>query len=315
MVAITAELANFAASVPGSVGICAQHVETQQRVEYNAETRFPMASTFKVPLAAYVLALVDRGDLHLDQLIEVLPGDICPGSGIIQSLLFHPGLHLSIANLLELALVISDNTASDVLLRVAGGPERVTHFLREHDLAEIHLDRFTRQLVADKYGLNDLALPGNWSLEQFRARYDRLTSAQLSAAAAAFSGDERDTTTTAAMTDLLVGLATADILSQGNRTFLLAVMQRCQTGASALRGMLPPGVPVAHKTGTLTEVVANDVGIITLPENAGSVAIAVCVKSPEAQGDPASSCQRVIAHSARALYDYYRFQETAPANV
>lgn len=306
---ITTELANIAATLPGIVGICAQHVESQHRIDYNADARFPMASMFKLPLAVYLLALVERDDLQLDQLVEVLPSDISPGSGMIQTILFHPGLHLSITNLLELALVISDNTASDVLLRVAGGPSSVTQFLREHGIPDMRLDRFTKQLVADKYGLNELALPGNWSLETYRARFDQLTPAQLSAAATAFSGDERDTTTPAAMTTLLVRLATADIVSPDHRDLLLAVMQRCQTGAGAIKGMLPPGVQVAHKTGTLTEVVANDAGVITVPDNGGSVAITVCIKSPAAQGDAASSCQRLIAHCARAIYDYYRFQQ------
>jgi beta-lactamase class A len=90
---------------------------------------------------------------------------------------------------------------------------------------------------------------------------------------------------------------------------LLEIMQRCQTGAGAIKGMLPATAQVAHKTGTLAEVVANDVGIITLPDNAG--AIAVSVKSPEAQSEATSACQRVIAQSARAVYDYYRFQSQA----
>jgi beta-lactamase class A len=271
-----------------------------------------MASAFKVPLAIYALALVDRGFLQLDQLIEVLPSDISPGSGIIQSLLFHPGLQLSLANLLELTLAISDNTASDVLLRLVGGPQRVTQFLREHGLSDIRLDRFAKQLVADRYGLSEVASLDDWSLERFRTRFNRLTPTELSAAAAAFSSDERDTMTPAAMTALLVRLAASDLLTADRRALLLEIMQRCQTGAGAIKGMLPPEVQVAHKTGTLAEVVANDVGIITLPDNSGHLAIAVCVKSPDVQSDATSACQRVIAHSARAVYDYDRFQSSTP---
>jgi beta-lactamase class A len=188
----------------------------------------------------------------------------------------------------------------------------VTQFLREHDLHDIHLDRFTKHLVADKYGLGELVPPGDWSLERFRTRFQQLTAAELSAAAAAFSDDQRDTMTPAAMTDLLVKIATPGLLSVGNRAVLLEIMQRCQTGSGAIKGMLPPETLVAHKTGTLAEVVANDVGIVTLPDGAGQLAIAVCVTSPEAQSDAASACQRVIAHSARAVYDYYRFRSTTP---
>jgi beta-lactamase class A len=273
--------------------------------------RFPMASVFKLPVAVCLLTLVECRRLQLDQLIDVQPGDISPGSGMIQSLLFHPGLQLSIANLLELTLVISDNTASDVLLRVIGGPGAVTQFLHEHNLHAIRVDRFTKHLVADKYGLGEFAPPGDWSLERYRRRFAQLTAAELSAAAAAFSDDQRDSMTPAAMTDLLVQIATPGLLSARHRSVLLEIMQRCQTGAGAIKGMLPPETPVAHKTGTLAEVVANDVGIITLPDNTGQLTIAICVASPEAQSDPASACQRVIAHSARAVYDYYRFRSSA----
>jgi beta-lactamase class A len=302
------ELARIAAAVRGTVGICAEHIETRQRVGYNAGARFPMASVFKVPVAACLLALSDRERLQLGELVDVQPSDISPGSGIIQSLLFHPGLRLSLTNLLELALAISDNTASDVLLRVAGGPQAVTAFLREHDLHDIRLDRFTKHLVADKYGLGELTPPHDWSLERFRSRFERLTPAELSAAAQAFAEDPRDSTTPAAMTDLLVKIASTDLLSAGSRALLLEIMHRCQTGAGAIKGMLPPDIPVAHKTGTLAEVVANDVGIITLPGDAGHLAIAVCVKSPDALSDADSACQRAIAHSARAVYDFFRFR-------
>jgi beta-lactamase class A len=310
MNAIHAELAHIATTVRGTVGICVQHIESQHRITYNADMRFPMASVFKLPLAVYLLALADRGRLQLDQLIEVRRSDICPGSGLIQSLLFHPGLLLSLANLLELTLAISDNTASDVLLQLVGGPQQVTQFLHENNLAAIRLDRFTKHLVADKYGLGGLTPPDDWSLERFQKRFEGLTPAQHSEAAAAFSNDERDTMTPAAMTALLVKIVDTDLLTPVHRATLLEIMQRCQTGTGALKGMLPPDTPVAHKTGTLAEVVANDVGIITLPQAAGHLAIAVCVKSPDAQSDAASACQRVIAHSTRAVYDYYRFRSS-----
>lgn len=311
MDSITTELAHIATTVRGTVGICAQHIQSQHRIAYNAPARFPMASTFKLPLAVYLLTLVERGFFQLDQLIEVRSADTSPGSGLIKSLLFHPGLLLSLANLLELTLVMSDNTASDVLLRLVGGPQSVTRFLRENGLQDIRLDRFTKLLVVDKYGLQDLISPDAWSLERFRTRFNQLTPAEQSAAAAQFSQDERDTTTPAAMTDLLIKIVTTDILSAEHRAMLLEVMQRCQTGTGAIKGMLPPGTLVAHKTGTLAEVVANDIGIITLPDTTGHLAIAVCVKSPEAQSDAASACQCVIAHSARAVYDYYRFRSNA----
>ena len=307
MEAIHQEFTQLANSIIGTVGICVQHVESGQRIEYNADSRFSMASVFKLPVVVHVLSLVDQGQLSLDQLIEVHPADLCPGSGIIQALLFHPGLILSVRNLIELTMVISDNTASDILLRSAGGPLAVTQFLQNNSIRDIRIDRFTKYLVADKYGFTGLGTGENWSIEQFHKLFEQLTPEKARAAAGIFTEDERDTMTPAAMVALLMKVCTTELLTSTSRDLLLSVMQRCQTGEGAIKGMLPPGAVVAHKTGTLAAVAANDVGIITLPGEAGHLAIAVCVKSPDANADASSACQRVIAHSARAVFDYFLF--------
>lgn len=85
---------------------------------------------------------------------------------------------------------------------------------------------------------------------------------------------------------------------------LLDIMLRCETGAVRLKGLLPPGVPVGHKTGSLGIGVANDVGIIDLPDGAGHVVVAVFVK--ESTRDVAAQ-ERTIAQIARVAYDYFTF--------
>ncbi len=112
--------------------------------------------------------------------------------------------------------------------------------------------------------------------------------------------------TPAAMVNLLVKIYTADLLSPSSQTLLLSMMERCQTGEGALQGMLPAGTIVAHKTGSLIGVVANDAGIITLPDEAGHLAATVCVQSPEAgsESESAPVCRRIIAQVARSAYDY-----------
>lgn len=307
MNAIDQELSRLANSVSGTIGIGVQNIETGQSIQFNAGLRFPMASTFKVPIAVYVLFLVERGQLSLDQMVEIHPGDLSPGSGTIQSLLYQPGVILSLRNLIELSLVISDNTANDVLLRLVGGPLAVSGFLKEIGINDIRIDRFTKYLVAEKYGFPELTTHDNWSLEQYRKLFEQLTPEKAKAAALAFAEDDRDTMTPAAMVELLVKVYTTEILNSRSRDFLLNVMQRCQTGEGAIKGMLPPGIVVAHKTGTLKEVVANDIGIIYLPGGGDHLAIIACVKSPEASGEASSECQRVIAHAARAVYDYFLF--------
>ncbi len=286
-----------------------QHLESGRRIDFNATVRFPMGSVFKIPIAARVLSLVDSGLVALDQTLPVLASDQSPGSGIIQSLLYKPGLCLSLENLLELALVVSDNTANDVLLRLVGGPAAVTQFLRANQIQGIRIDRLTKQILADKYGLAGLGENGAWSLESYDAGLQGLTAEEMQRAAARFAQDDRDTMTPAAMVELLGKISMTDLLTLSSRTLFLSIMERCRTGEGALKGMLPPGTVVAHKTGSLIGVVANDVGIITLPGEAGHLAIAVCVQSSETKSESESSslCWRIIAHVARAAYDYFLF--------
>ena len=81
-------------------------------------------------------------------------------------------------------------------------------------------------------------------------------------------------------------------------------MRRCETGLARLKGMLPDGTDVAHKTGTIGGT-TNDVGIMSLPNGAGQVAIAVFVK---ASARPGAERERVIAQVARAVHDYFLYR-------
>jgi len=75
-------------------------------------------------------------------------------------------------------------------------------------------------------------------------------------------------------------------------------------GRRTLEGLAAFGTEIAHKTGTIGGS-TNDVGIVTLPDDAGHVAIAVFVKSSDKE---TSVSERVIAEVARAVHDYFLFQ-------
>lgn len=118
-----------------------------------------------------------------------------------------------------------------------------------------------------------------------------------------FNADPRDTSTPEAMARLLEKLWRGELLSQASTALLLDIMTRCQTGENRIKGFLPPGIAVAHKTGTIGGT-TNDVGIITLPEEAGHIALAVFVKESEAE---VAERERAIAQIARGVYDYFLF--------
>src|SRR6185312_1866154 len=100
----------------GIVRVSAIHIESGRQVSLRGAESFPMASAFKLPVAVQIMSMVDDGRLTLDKMVSLTPQDLHPGSGRLTELFFHPGVSLSIANLLELAIVISDNTAADLLL-------------------------------------------------------------------------------------------------------------------------------------------------------------------------------------------------------
>lgn len=293
----------IAATGKARVGVCARQLRTGQSIRFNPEQRFAQASVYKLPIAIQLLRCVEAGQFTLDNKIEVLDTDISPGSGMIKDNLL-PGATLSLQNLLSLTLRVSDNTASDILLRLAGGANAVSAWLQSVNLSDIRVDRTTKQMLADFYGVATPASATEWSIQTYRARYNALSDETKRAAQSAFLTDERDTCTPQAMVMLLVKLQRGLLLNPTHTDLLLTYLRTSQMSPGRIKGLLPPGTGVAHKGGTLGDCVINDVGLIRLPDQAGEVALSIFSK-----GAPKSlpEQERIIAHIARSLYDYFLF--------
>jgi beta-lactamase class A len=263
-----------------------------------------MASSFKVPIAVELLRRVDAGELSLDQMVTLAPGDLHPGSGTLTGLFNKPGVSLSIRNLLELMLLISDNSATDVLLECAGGGTAVTARMRALGIAGIDVSRSTVELIADWAGVKSPPPARERSPEVWGRLFQAVPDSDKKAAAEAFDKDARDTATPDAMVDLLARIQGKSLHKPETAELLLDIMRRCQTGEARLKGILPESTVVAHKTGTIGGT-TNDVGIVTLPQGTGQVAIAVFVKSST---KPLAEREKVIAQIARAVHDFFLFR-------
>ena len=89
---LEAQVASLAKVSRGTVGVAVVHLETGRSVYLNRGEAFPMASTFKVPIAVQFLSRIDRSEVRLDSMIAIQPGDLHPGSGTLTELFNQPGV-------------------------------------------------------------------------------------------------------------------------------------------------------------------------------------------------------------------------------
>ena len=299
-------IARLAETSGGTVGVSAIHIETGRRVSYNAQMRFPMASVYKMPIALQALRRIDRGEIRLSDTVTVTPRDFRPGYSPLINFAHNTPVTLTVERLIELMLGDSDNTASDLALRLAGGAEAVGAFMRELGVGGIDVSISETPLMFVMNGARELPPESEWSLAHFERLQAHASAEQRREGIARFNADPRDTATPEAMANLLSLISRGELLSPASRELLLRVMRETTTGAARLRGLLPVGTIVAHKTGTFGNAgTTNDVGIITLPDSAGRIAIAVFVKQSTRD---IPERERAIAEIARTIYDFFLLQ-------
>jgi beta-lactamase class A len=266
---LTDRFADAAARSGGRLGVCARPLDTGAAAQLNGHERFPMQSVYKLPIAMAVLDQVERHAVRLDQTVTLSARDMA-------DVHFHSplrdrfpdgGVDVTVRDLIRAAIVDSDGVASDALYALAGGGPRITAYLRGIGIHDIDVVATERDMASDE-----------------QVQY-------------------RNSATPCAAVDLLRALDGGRVPSAA-RQLLLADLTDSVPGPHRIKGQLPAGTPVAHKTGTdgtrngLTRA-TNDIGIVTLP-GGRRLAIAVFVKDSTA--DEAAR-ERAIASAARAAYD------------
>lgn len=298
---LRSEITRIAEPLQGVVGVAAWRLDGRgPRVLVNADQAFPMASTFKVAVAGTILSKVDRHEISLGQLVPVEHAMVVDSEGLAQTFK-HPGVSVSVLNLLELMLTVSDNTATDHLTKLAGGPAAVTAWVRTQGIDGLRVDRDTAGLIRDFYHMPSGSFPE--ALEAAEKADPKLEE-KGDKPSAGFDNDPRDTATPIAMAGLLERIFTGKALSPASTKLLNDIMERNTTGKARIRGRLPEGTVVAEKTGTIGGSL-NNVGLITLPGSVGKLVVAVFIKK---SAKPFEDRERVIADISRALYDYYLFE-------
>jgi beta-lactamase class A len=289
--------------VEGEVGVAAKHIETGEEIYINGDTYFPMASVFKVPIFVEVMAQIKEGRFTLDEEISIQKADQHLGSGYLSDL-DAPGIKLSVSNLINLMMMISDNSATDILLTKVGA-ENVNNRLRSYGLEKITVNRTCQHLIIDAIGMDYekyKGLPLDDVIKGYRKEREENPEA-FEKASANFSNVIQDQSSPKAMNRLLAMIFKKEILDEESCDHIISVMLKCQTGERRLKGNLPGYVQVAHKTGTIGGTV-NNAGIIYLPDNLGHVAITVFTKDTE---DETREVEDIIAQISRFVYDYFYF--------
>lgn len=282
------QIAAIAKDAIGRVGVYAVLMETGETVSLNADERFAMQSVVKLPISMAVAEQVQRGILKLDQKVKIPKEEYVPSNMRSPIRDANPnGAEMSIRELIRYAISESDGTAADVLQRLAGGASGVQVFVDSLGIAEMKV-KYSHKEFGQKWELQY----ENWATP--KATFDMLT--RISGRG---TGSGRD--------------YNADV------TFhqLLQFMTESNNPPNRLKGMLPPGTIVAHKTGTggtrdgITSA-TNDVGIITLP-NGNHIAIAVFVGDSKAD---LAAREAVIAKIAKAAFDRWTAEKTfGPMNA
>ena len=144
--ALIAEIERIAAAVNGTVGVALLHLESGIEVAVNGEMKFPLASTYKIPMAALGLQLADRGELDLASMVA-LADERRVVSSVVDSTFPHPGVALSLLNLMEVMLTESDNTALMSAVESNPAKRRVVTTRVEHSA----ILNFCKHLAAKGY--------------------------------------------------------------------------------------------------------------------------------------------------------------------
>jgi beta-lactamase class A len=290
----------------GDVGVAIKHLESGSQILVNADNKYPMASAYKLPILVELFYQRSEGRLALDDRIEVMPGDLHVGSGAMIALFDPPGVQLSIRNIINMMMRISDNSAADILLNRVGA-ENVTARMKALGLESIRVDRTTQEMILDQSGL-DYSKYGSLPVREVRKLLDELDARTAVSANAEFNRTDKDTARPSDMNRILEKLFAGEIVDRATSDEIIEILKECQTGPARIPGLLPPGTVVAHKTGTISGS-TNDMGIVFLPFDAGHLAITVLMKEARAS---AAERERVIAEISRYAYDYFVFNYGKP---
>lgn len=271
-VSLRKQIEQLLATKNARVGVSFSGIEKKDTLTINGSSHFPLQSVFKFPIALKVLHVVDQKKLSLDQKIYIPKSDLLPDTWSPLRDKYPDGnVKIPLAEIIRFMVSESDNNACDILLRLVGGAKTVNDYIHELGIKNI----------AIRY--NEEEMHREWNVQ--------------------FS----NWTTPVATTRLLKLFYDGKILSAKSYDFLWKVMCETSTGKERIKGQLPTGTLVAHKTGTsgtnaqgITAAI-NDIGIVTLP-NGNHFVISVYVSNSK---ENTQTNEKIISDISKMVWDYF----------
>ena len=244
-------------------------------ISLHGDRRFPMQSVFKFHIALAVLSEVDNGNLSLDQKIVISKDDLLPEDFWSPLRDENPnGGSFTIEKLIQYSVSQSDNIACDVLISLIGTPKKVEEYFKKNNIQDIQI---------------------TFNEEDMQAKWENMF---------------QNWTTPKAATETLKKFYENknNLLSKSSYDFFWKTNIETTTGANRIKGQLPEGTIVAHKTGwsgtnkeTGITAAVNNIGIVFLP-NGEYFIISVFVTESKENFE---TNEKIISDIAKATYDFY----------
>lgn len=263
---------SIATHAKARIGVSALLLETGDTLTYKGNDHYPMQSVYKFPISFAILHQVDIGKYKLDEKITITNDDIMPlGHSPIREA--HPkgGVTMTLREISRYNIQESDGTACDVLLRLLGGTKKTDAYIKSLGVKGINIATTEKEQQKD-----DTTQYHNWA-------------------------------TPVGMTQLYKVFYQGKVLSKSSYDVLWKDMAESYPGAKRIKGQLPAGTVVAHKTGTSGThngftAATNDSGIIILP-NGKHLILTVFVSDSKGSEAEREGC---IAQISKAVYDHFK---------
>lgn len=265
------QIAQIAHASSGRIGVAIRLLENEDTLSYHDQEHYVMHSVFKFAIAMTVLNEVDKGRFKLDQPLFITKADLPENYSPLRDKYPDGNVNITIRELLSYMVTVSDNDACDILLKQLGGAKKVNDF--------VHLIGVKNIVIK----VSEADMAASWPAQYNNWCYP---SAQI---------------------ELLKKLYHQTVLSKTNNDLLWQFMLNTYVCPKRIRGLLPEGTPLIHRTGTSAtndqglSPGTNDAGIIILP-NGKHLAVSIFVADSH---DDMPARELIIARIARAAYDEF----------